>query len=81
MSLRTCNRTRSWRAMSASMVGLAFVVLVLLGSPAHSTTIAESCPDGEALESLDIWHGYWVDQLGFNCTDGSEPDLIPPGAT
>jgi len=67
--------------MSASMVGLAFVVLALLGSPAHSTLITELCPDGEAVEFLNIWHGDWLDQLGFNCTDGSEPDLIPPGAT
>lgn len=63
------------------MVGLAFVALALLGSPALSTTIEESCPDGAAVESLSIWHGHWLDRLGINCTDGSEHDLIPPGAS
>ncbi|CAN0453077.1 unnamed protein product [Ectocarpus sp. 12 AP-2014] len=67
--------------MSAPMVGLVFIVLALLGSPVCSTTVTESCTDGAAVESLTIWDGNWLDQLGVNCTDGSERDLIPPGAT
>ncbi|CAN0508859.1 unnamed protein product, partial [Ectocarpus sp. 12 AP-2014] len=66
--------------MSVPRLGLVFIVLTFLGSPARSTTVTESCPDGAAVESLSIWHGHWLDQLGTNCTDGSETDLIPPGA-
>lgn len=66
--------------MSVSRLGLVFIVLALLRSPARSTIVTESCPDGAAVESLSIWHGHWLDQLGINCTDGSETDLIPPGA-
>ena len=33
------------------------------------------------MESLSVWHGHWLDQLAINCTDGYEPDLLPPLAS
>ena len=65
---------------AASRIGLTAIILALMGSSAcgDTTETTESCPEGTVVDSLTIWHGYWVDQLYMECTDGSEEGPFPP---
>lgn len=57
-------------------VGFRTAVFALLGRCARSFETAQ-CPDGTTVASIDVWHGYWVDRLVANCTDGSATDWLP----